>query len=128
MDKSRIPSVLIIDNDEDLLAAISTRIECMGYRCVTARTGAQGLGEFQNDDIDLVITDMNMPVLDGMGVIERIRERCDTPIIVVTGFRRDYATHLHELHDILIIEKPFNSQDLIDAVESEIFLRQSRAA
>ncbi len=128
MEYEHTPTVLIIDNDEGLLKAISTRIEMMGYRCITAGTGAQGMSEFEADRIDLVITDMNMPSLDGMGVIQQIRNQCDTPIIVVTGFKQAYVSALSEMHDIQILEKPFHSQDLMDAVESEIFLRQARAA
>lgn len=128
MGHEHTPAILIIDNDEGLLAAISSRLELMGFRCITARTGAQGLSEFEGDRIDLVITDMNMPSLDGMGVIKQVREKCDTPIIVVTGFKQAYVSALSEMHDIQIIEKPFHSQDLIDAVESEIFLRRARAA
>lgn len=125
---NRQPTVLIIDNDEDLLTALSTRIEHMGYRCVTARTGAQGLSEFHDDTIDLVITDMNMPVLDGASVIKQIRQNCQTPIIIVTGFKKDLCRNLAGLPDIQIIEKPFNSQDLMDAIESELFLSRSKAA
>ena len=128
MDYERTPAVLIIDNDEGLLSAIATRIESLGYRCVTARTGAQGLDEFRSDDIDLVITDMNMPVLDGAGVIEQIRKTRDTPIIVVTGFKDEYTPLIKSMHEVQVIEKPFSSQDLIDVVETEIFLRRSTAA
>ena len=127
-ENKRRSTVLIIDNDEDLLAALSTRIEHMGYRCVTARTGAQGLSEFRDDSIDLVITDMNMPVLDGASVIKQVRKDYQTPIIVVTGFKKEFCRHLAGLPDIQIIEKPFNSQDLMDAIESELYLSRSRAA
>lgn len=121
-------TILVIDNDEDLLTAVTTRLDYLGYRCVTARTGAQGLSEFDGDRVDLILTDMNMPVLDGAGVIERVRAKSDTPIIVMTAFKRDYARRLRDIPNIQFIEKPFHTHDLIDAVETELYLNTSRKA
>ena len=128
MSNQRTPTILLIDNDESLLAAMTTRFEHMGYHCITAQTGAQGIGEFQSGNIDLVITDMNMPTLDGMGVIKKIREHAETPIIVVTGFKQAYAHELRDCPNIQIMEKPFHNQALIDAAETELYLHQAKAA
>lgn len=128
MDQKPPPTILVIDNDEGMTAAVSTRLECLGFECVTAQTGAQGVAEFDPDRIDLVITDLNMPSLDGVGVVQKIREKCGVPIIVVTGFRKEYTDGLRELKDIQVIEKPFRIQDLIDMVETEVYLNKARSA
>lgn len=126
--KDKQTTVLLIDNDEDLLTAISTRLRFVGYRCLTARTGAQGMNELVNADVDLIVTDMNMPALDGAGVIEKVRSRCETPIIVMTGFRRAYHKQLAGVRNVQVIEKPFMAHDLIDAIESELYMNQHRDA
>ncbi|MAE63624.1 MAG: hypothetical protein CMJ18_05080 [Phycisphaeraceae bacterium] len=119
-------SILIIDNDEGMTRAVATRLEHLGYRCTTAATGAQGLAAFSAQPHDLVITDLNMPQLDGPGLIERIRRDSDVPVIVMTGFRGSYIAGLSTLRGVSVLDKPFEAQSLIDLVECE--LAASRAA
>ena len=83
------PTILIIDNDGGMVAAISTRLESMGYRCVTAGTGGQGIAIFREQTIDLVITDLNMPAGDGITLTRTLRETSEVPIIIITGFHDD---------------------------------------
>lgn len=116
------PRILIIDNDEGVVAAITARLESMGYQCVTASTGAQGIAAFRDQDIDLVITDLNMPVGDGVTLARNLRETSDVPIIIVTGFHGEYQSELHFIPSVTLMEKPFDSNDLIDIVETELAL------
>lgn len=122
-----VPNILIVDNDEDVVRGLSRRLESLGYRCQTARTGAQGLAEFSLGDIDLVITDLNMPVLDGVALVGKIRQSSDVPIIIITGFREEFTQHLKSLQDIVILRKPFDSQQLVDLVTTELALSRRRA-
>ncbi len=114
------PRILIIDNDEGMVNAVTTRLEAEGYRCVTAHTGAQGLAEFSDDAIDLVVTDLNMPSLDGADLIQRLRRQSDVPIIVITGFSREYADQLAGASNITIVEKPFEAQAFLDLVTTAL--------
>lgn len=128
MSTDRKPNILIIDNDEDVVRGIARRLESQDFRCQTASTGAQGLTEFSFGDVDLIITDLNMPTLDGIGLVEKIRQSSDVPIIIITGFRKEYAARLNNLPDITILRKPFDSQQLIDLVTTEITLGPQRQA
>lgn len=129
MSEHSTPTVLLIDNDEGILAAMATRLYHQGYDCITAQTGAQGLDSFDPEIVDIVVTDLNMPVLDGMGVIKQVRAISDVPIIVITGFRKDYSQSLRRADSIFLCEKPFSVQNLMDLIETEIFIgRASRAA
>ena len=121
-------NILVIDNDEDVVRGITKRLESVGYHCQTAHTGAQGLSEFSLADIDLVITDLNMPSLDGIGLVEKIRQFSDVPVIIVTGFKQEYAAKLNRLSDVTIVRKPFDSQQLIDLVTAEIAMRPRKAS
>ncbi len=118
-------SILIIDNDEGVVRAISTRLGASGHRCICAHTGAQGLAEFSQGPIDLVVTDLNMPTLDGMELIRKIRARTHVPIIVITGFRAEYYDGLRGFPDVTVIEKPFDSQAFEDLVATELALVSS---
>lgn len=116
------PRILIIDNDEGVVAAITARLESMGYQCVTAGTGAQGIAVFRDQDIKLVITDLNMPAGDGVVLTRTLRETSDVPIIIVTGFHDEYRGELSFIPSVTLLEKPFDSNDLIDIVETELSL------
>jgi len=114
------PTVLIIDNDEAVVHAIATRLGPLGYNCITACTGAQGLAQFIDCPIDLVVTDLNMPLLDGTYLINEIRSVSQVPILVVTGFEREYTDQLRDQPRVTIIKKPFRVMDLIDLIEIEL--------
>ena len=121
-------SILIIDNDEGVVRAISARLSNLGYECSVARTGAQGLSAFADEPIDLVITDLNMPVLDGMGLVEKIREFSEVPIIVVTGYRKEYHDQINQMYDISVLEKPFSTESLLEMVDLALGSHRLRRA
>jgi len=124
MTSKPLANILIIDNDEAVTRAISTRLGTLGYRCVTALTGAQGMAQFSQWNIDLVITDLIMPELDGVGLVERIRRISEVPIIVVTGFR-DCVARVRRMSGTTVLEKPFESDALVDLVEAELAVRNT---
>lgn len=115
-------SILIIDNDEAMVEVLSARLEHAGYRCVKARSGAQGLAEFREDNFDLVITDLNMPSGDGVEVARSIRRTSEVPIIVVTGFSEHYRYEVRTINDVTILRKPFRTVELINLIEATVLL------
>lgn len=116
------PTILIIDNDEGVVAAVEARLESLGYRCLTATTGAQGLASFRENDVDLVITDLNMPAGDGIELTQSLRAASDVPIIIVTGFHDDYRRELRSIPNVTMLQKPFASSQLVDLVEADLVL------
>lgn len=121
-----VPTVLIIDNDEGMVAAIQIRLESMGYRCVTAATGAQGIAAFREQNIDVVITDLNMPTGDGITVARTLRAMSGVPIIVVTGFHDEYQRELRATPNITLMEKPFDFDHLLDLLETDLVMNGCR--
>lgn len=116
------PRILVIDNDDSVVRAITTRLDAIGYDCVAANTGAQGLARFAERPADLVVTDLNMPMLDGEFLLAELRAISRVPIIVVTGFAHDYARVLAIQPNVTVLRKPFHTDDLIDMVELELEL------
>ena len=79
--------ILLIDDSEMVLQILGAMIEDVGYDLETASDGMQGLEELGENDYDCLITDLNMPVMDGYTFIKKVREMekySDTPIIIVT--------------------------------------------
>ena len=125
MDDKPAPVLLLVDNDEDYLTAIAVRLAACGYECRTAHSGAQGFVTFDAENVDLVITDLNMPGGDGVHLVERIRTQSPVPIIVATGFRDDFGPQLRGIPGISIIAKPFDPDELITVIESLLALSET---
>jgi len=121
-------TILIIDNDESVTRALCLRFENAGFACRRAYSGMQGLSMFDPEQIDLVITDLNMPTLDGYEVVREIRRSSDVPIIVITGFRKEFSQEIREMPNILLCEKPFKFSNLLELAETEVYLHHSRRA
>lgn len=79
-------TLLIIDDEEGITESLSLYFEDEGYNVFTASDGEQGLEIFFKEDIDVVLTDLRMPVKDGIEVMTAIHEsRPDTPMLVFSG-------------------------------------------
>ncbi len=119
------PMILIVDNDELLVRALSTRLSAHGYNCVTAVSGAQAMSLFNNHDIQLVISDLSMPAGDGVTLATQIRRISKVPIIFVTGFRDAYRRVMRAVPDVTMLEKPFSAATLLALVDSSIAIRSA---
>lgn len=118
-------NILIIDNDEYLVEAISLRLTNEGFNCYTASSGAQGVSMFNELAFDAVLTDLNMPAGDGVSVIRQIRKTSNVPVLVVTGFESAFAEDLGAFEHVSVMRKPFEIDALIDELDLAIGLSQS---
>jgi two-component system KDP operon response regulator KdpE len=78
-------TLLIIDDDADLLQLLRQHLEARGYEVQTAQSGEESLACFLHARPDLVILDMMMPDMDGLAVCRWLRERSHVPILVLTA-------------------------------------------
>jgi len=95
---------------------------------IVAENGAAGLEAFlrAREEIDLVLTDIVMPGLDGLEMVERIKRiRADVPIILMTAYSDAVISTLDEVKYPLI-RKPFLAQDLIQMVRDNLPPAESR--
>jgi len=114
--------VLVIDDDEEIHTLVRHMLEGVGHQVEGARDGVEGLRRFGQNQPDLVLTDINMPGLDGHDVIEAIRvQHADVPIIAVSGGSAVPKDELLEkasaLGAVEVIMKPFEFQQLVGAVK-----------
>jgi len=113
-------TVLTIDDSRTMREMLSMALVQAGYRVLQAIDGVEGLEILQSQGADVVITDINMPRLDGFGVIEGVRANPDhraTPILVLTT-ESDVAKkeRARQAGATGWIVKPFNPVKLVDAV------------
>ena len=78
-------NILIIDDNEEMLKIFKQLLLDEGYHVSTANNGATGMIMFMRKNFDLVITDLNMPEMNGLGVIKRINNITKTPIILMSS-------------------------------------------
>jgi len=78
-------NILIIDDNEYILSTFKQLLLDEGYRVSTANNGAIGIILFMRRNFDLVITDLNMPGVNGLDVIERINNIIKVPIILMSS-------------------------------------------
>lgn len=112
MNKFRI---LIVDDEENMLKMLKTFFEEKEYSCFTASNGKEALGIIENNEIDLVITDMKMPVMDGLELLRIIKEKHDSiSAVIMTGFAEEYTTtEALNLGADGYITKPFRNKELL---------------
>jgi DNA-binding NtrC family response regulator len=122
------PSPLIlVAEDEDLMRAILTRLlEDGGYRVATASNGDEALERFVADDVALTITDIRMARMDGLTLLDRIKDiDSDALLIVMTAFSSvDSAVAALRKGAYDYITKPFVNEDLLQSVKNAIRQRE----
>ncbi|MCM1497765.1 MAG: response regulator transcription factor [Clostridium sp.] len=113
-------SILIADDDELLRNLLKEVLEEEGFNVYAAADGEEALDIFWDcPEISLVILDIMMPKLDGMQVLEEIRERAEVPVIMLTALG-DSASELSSLQNGAsdFISKPFHYEILVERVKN----------
>ena len=78
--------ILIIDDEKDVRIVLREVLQRAGYEALVAADAREGLDKLADEGVDLVITDVIMPGMDGVATVEKIREGYpDVPIIVISG-------------------------------------------
>ena len=109
--------VLIVDDDEMERLLERTILGDAGHELYFAKDGADAMRIFRTEDVDVVVTDLNMPRIDGLKLIRQMREMDDRiPIVVVSGVEPDQLDLAHDLGAVEALFKPVDPQKLIDAV------------
>ena len=79
--------ILVVDDEEDILATLPDVLEGWGHHSYTAKNGLEGLEIFKQKPIDFVITDIKMPVMDGLELLKRIQEIDKKAMVIfLTGY------------------------------------------
>jgi PAS domain S-box-containing protein len=78
--------LLLIDDEPDILRVLSMSLKADGYHVITAQNGLEGIAAFEKEKLDIVITDIKMPGMDGIEVLKKIKAlNADTEVIIITG-------------------------------------------
>ncbi len=122
-------SVLVVEDEENLLAALRYNLEHDGHSVLTAADGAKGLETARAASPDLIILDVMLPGLDGLEICRILRRESDAPILMLTakGEEIDRVVGL-ELGADDYVAKPFSMRELMARVRALMRRPRSRTA
>lgn len=119
--------ILIVDDDPDILDALTIILEAQGYEISVARDGVEGLATLKAEHPDLLILDLLMPKMDGFAVCKELRDPRwskfkNVPILILTSVREEASRRRYELETGLeldvddYLEKPISPDVLLERV------------
>ena len=115
-------TILIVDDEKNYPLILSAVLEEEGFETLTANSGHEALEILKTADVDLVLTDMKMPVMDGIELLEHIKaEDPDLPVIMMTAYGTvDKAVEAMQKGAYSYILKPFDNERLVLYVDKAI--------
>ncbi len=113
-------TVLIVDDDNDMLDVLKTTIETVGFEPLLAHDGEEGWQQYIKHEPPLVISDIYMPKKNGVNLLEDIKKhKNDTVVILITGY-----AHYRELTENSVyppdafLSKPFSLNELVETIKN----------
>jgi DNA-binding NtrC family response regulator len=106
--------ILVIDDEDDVLELLKELIEKMGYNALTASNAQEALDILDNTKVDVIISDLLMPEMDGIELLKRVKARKgDIPFLVITGHPTvETAVDAIKKGAYDYLPKPFQMQDV----------------
>jgi two-component system alkaline phosphatase synthesis response regulator PhoP len=116
--QEKVPRVLVVDDDPDVVAVCSLVLESEGYEVTAALNGSQAVDKVNKDGIDVILMDVMMPVLDGLTackIVKRNPRTKDLPVIIMS------ASEVLQMKSVdcdadAVIAKPFDIERLVSMV------------
>ena len=113
-------TVLFVDDEANILSSLKRLFHPFGYRILTAESGAQGLAILEREHVDLVVSDMRMPEMNGAQFLEKVREKWpETVRMLLTGHTEIGATidAINKGQIYRYISKPWQDSDIIPTIK-----------
>ncbi|HEX2922841.1 MAG TPA: response regulator [Chloroflexota bacterium] len=110
-------TILVIEDDADLRAAMRWALEMVGYAVTTANNGFEALKVVEQHSPDLILLDMHMPLMDGREFAQELRksDHSEIPLVFVTASTESRETG--EIGAVAWVRKPFDLASLIGTVK-----------
>ena len=128
MKKNDSHTVLLADDDENLRRVMEFQLGEAGYKVISAADGQEALTIFEHNEVDCVITDLRMPRLSGLELLEKIKAtNGDVPVVVTTAFGEvETAVSAMKLGAFDYVNKPFNRDEILLTIERALSFSETR--
>ena len=114
-------TILVVENEVSNRLLIERVLSTRGYHCLSASNGREALEVLERETVDLILTDLSMPVLDGYKTTQLIRAMpglAQVPIVAVTAFAlNDEGEAARQIGCTEYLTKPFKPRQLLEVVE-----------
>ena len=120
--------ILVVDDEQPIRTLIERAVKAAGLDCLTAGDGFEALEILKKEPVDIVITDVVMPRMNGIELTNKIREKFNADVIVMTGFISDYR-----FEDVVaegasdFVQKPASLQEVVIRIKRVIQERENAA-
>ena len=117
-----MPSVLVVDDEKNILAAVSRALQLEGYTVVVAGSAEVALDKLKAEAVDVIVTDVLMPGLDGIAFLTALNDHQDqTPVIMMSGHATiETAVEATRLGAHDFIEKPIKTERLLLSIQNAL--------
>lgn len=118
---TRPVEILLVDDEVSIQRAMAPLLRSRGYSVIVAGSGREALDLFERERPDLVVLDLGLPDIDGIEVCRQVRERADTPILILSarGAEKDKVAAL-DLGADDYVTKPFGPEELLARVRAAL--------
>lgn len=119
--------ILVVDDNESIREVLSEQLALQGHSCDLATNGKEGLLRVQEREYDVIISDIDMPGMNGIEFLKRIHPYVEstTPFMILTAYGEwDYAMEAIRLGACNFLQKPFEQADVVEAVRRAMELRE----
>lgn len=118
METTQKKTILVIEDDTEVLSVIIKYLSQLGYEVISASDGMEGLKRLDSGGFDLVITDIVMPYVSGVGVVTALKKKKPhIPVIAITGYGKEPEAVAVEKKADLVLAKPVRMSVLKDYIE-----------
>jgi len=117
--------VLVVDDEIHIVHVVAIKLRSNGFEVVTASNGAQAYELACSENPDLIVTDFQMPVMDGFELVRKLREKeqtKDIPVIMLTA--RSFSIEQEQKEQLNISDclgKPFSPKELLKKIEDILY-------
>lgn len=117
--------ILIVEDSKSYLLVISQKLEEAGFLVVTAENGEEGLTAVKKESPDLILLDVEMPIMDGITMAKKLKEsNSNTPIIFLTNMSdMKHISDAVETASDYIIKSELNTDDIVNRVKERLRLK-----
>lgn len=107
------PHVLIVEDEEGLLEILALNFRSAGYQVSTATDGVMAWQQYERQQPDLLVLDLNLPQISGFRLLELVRSESDLPVLILTAYDFAEAEEVAQHRPDAYLKKPFDVRDLI---------------
>ncbi len=117
-------TILIVEDEPELQKLISMGLSVLNVRILTAHNGKEGLKIIESSVVDAILSDIKMPQMDGIKLLESIRSKeIDIPFVILTGHGdKDSAVQALRMGALDFLDKPFEEDTLVEVMRKAVEL------